>query len=179
MKSFQKIIVCAIVLLLSASLQSYGQTNSIHWMSITEAYQRSITDSVKKKVYIDVYTQWCGWCKRMDATTFEDPMVVGYINSRYYPVKLDAEIKDTIHLGDKTFVYKPELKANEIAVSLLNQKMSYPTTIFLDERFNMLSPVPGYQSTDQLIPILRYFGENTYKTVTWEDYEKQGYKQGN
>jgi thioredoxin-related protein len=170
-----KIFAYSFVLLLSTSFLSQGQDNAIHWMSITDAYKKSVTDSVKKKVFIDVYTAWCGWCKRMDASTFEDPMVVAYMNARYYPVKLDAEIKDTIVLGDKTFVYKPELRANEIAVALLNSKMSYPTSIYLDERFNMLSPVPGYQSTEQIIPVLRYFGENLYKTISWENYEKQGY----
>jgi thioredoxin-related protein len=149
--------------------------NVIHWMSITDAYKQSVQDSVKKKVYIDVYTQWCGWCKRMDASTFEDPSVIKYMNDHYYPVKLDAEVKDTIVLGDKVFVYKPEYRANEVAVALLNQKMSYPTSIYLDERFNMLTPVAGYQSTEQIVPVLRYFAEDIYKRVKWEDFEKQGY----
>lgn len=175
MKSLQKIII-VVVLLFMASNISYGQNNVIHWMKITDAYQKSLTDTVKKKVFIDIYTQWCGWCKRMDASTYEDPTVIDYINAHFYPVKLDAEIRDTINLGDKTYVYRTDFKANEVAVALLNQKMSYPTSIFLDEGFNMLSPLAGFQTTEQLFPVLRYFGENIYKTTNWEDYQNQGYR---
>lgn len=173
MKSFIKITIYSLALLLLASFKSYGQSEGIHWMSITDAYQHSISDSVKKKVFIDVYTHWCGWCKRMEASTFQDPGVIAYINARYYPVKLDAETRDTIHLGDKTFVYSPENKVNEVAAALLNNKMSYPTSIYLDERFNMLSPVAGYLTTEQIYPILHYYGENIYMSTTWEDYQKQ------
>src|SRR4051812_22903851 len=99
LKLLRRAFYCA--LLLAPSLCS-AQADAIHWMSITDAYHKSVSDTVKKKVFIDVYTQWCGWCKRMDASTFEDPSVVAYMNTHFYPVKLDAEVKDTIVLGDKT-----------------------------------------------------------------------------
>ena len=178
-RSSFKLFASSLTLLLFTAFTGCAQdkphAGGIRWMSITDAYRQSLRDTAKKKVFIDVYTQWCGWCKRMDATTFEDPVVITYMNEHYYPVKLDAEVKDTIVLGDKVFVYKPEYRANEVAVALLNQKMSYPTSILLDESFNMLAPVPGFQTTEQIVPVLRYFGENIYKTLTWENYEKQGY----
>src|SRR5204863_6975623 len=90
-----------------------GKEEKIHWMSFIDAFKHSMTDSVKKKVFIDVYTEWCGWCKRMDKTSFEDPKVIDYMNTYFYPVKLDAETKDTIRIGDRTFVYRSEYKANE------------------------------------------------------------------
>lgn len=73
----------------------------IKWMSMEEAYNASKV--VNKPLFIDVYTSWCGWCKRMDQTTFKDPVVAGYINSFFHPVKFNAETNDTINFLEKTY----------------------------------------------------------------------------
>ena len=95
------------------------------------------------------------------------------MNDKFIAVKLDAETHDTIHFRGNNFIYKPENKSNELASSLMNNQMSYPTFIFLDEKFNLLSPLPGYQTPEQLMSVLKYFGEDIYKTKKWEDYQKQ------
>jgi thioredoxin-related protein len=143
----------------------------INWMSFEQA--AALNKKQPKKIFIDVYTGWCGWCKRMDATTFQNPVIIEYINKEYYAVKLDAETPDSIHFQDKVFVYKPENKANELAVSLLGGKMGYPTSVYLDEKFGMLSPVSGYMDAATLEVVLKYFGGNAYKKdIKFEDYKK-------
>ena len=144
--------------------------SAITWMSFEDAVAQSKVEP--KKMFIDVYTHWCGWCKKMDASTFKDPAVVKYMSEKYYAVKLDAETKDTIHFFDKVFIYKPENKANEIALSLLNGQMSYPSFVFLDEKFSILSPLAGFQQVDQLMRVLVYFGDDIYTTKKWDDYAK-------
>src|SRR2546427_212217 len=94
----------------------------------------------------------------------------------FYAVKLDAEIRDTIRYKDKVYSYVPQYKANLIALELLNGQMSYPTSVYLDEDFNMLTPAPGYQTPEQLLPQLRFFGENIYKNKKWEEYLQEGHK---
>jgi thioredoxin-related protein len=145
---------------------------SIHWMSFTDAVKLNEKD--QKKVFVDVYTKWCGWCKRMDASTYEDPSVVAYINKNFHAVKLDAETKDTILYKDKVFTFIPESRANLIALELLGGKMSYPTSVYLDENFNLLGPAPGYQTPEQLLPQLKYFAEDIYKNKKWDEYQKDG-----
>jgi thioredoxin-related protein len=149
----------------------FSQDSDIKWMSFEQAIEKNKTEP--KKMFIDVYTGWCGWCKRMDATTFRDPTVINYMNKYFHAVKLDAETKDTIHFQGHDFFYHPENRANEIAVSLLNQKMSYPTSVYLDENVAVLSPVPGYLTVDQIMIILKFYGDNIYKTKSWEDYSKE------
>ena len=140
----------------------------IHWLSFREALKKNAKHP--KKIFIDVYTSWCGWCKRMDAVTFRDPKIVEYINKKYYAVKFDAETKDTIRFKDHDYFYHPEYKSNELAASLMSNRMSYPTSLYLDETFTLLSPVPGYLTPDQIFPILSYFGEDIYRTKKWEVY---------
>jgi thioredoxin-related protein len=166
--------IAAALLLLFSSFISSGQDTSkagIEWISFEQAVAKSKANP--KKIFIDVYTNWCGWCRRMDASTFSDSLIVEYMNKNYYAVKLDAETKDTIHFQDTIFVYRPEYKANELAVSLLSQKMSYPTSIFLDDNFAMLSTVSGFQATQQMLPLLKFFGDNIYKTKSWDAYSKE------
>lgn len=144
--------------------------SKVKWYTFEEAVKLSQT--TPKKIFIDVYTDWCGWCKRMDRDTFTDSATAAYLNTYYYPVKLNAEQKDVINFAGKQFNYKTEYKANELAVSLLQGQMSFPSTVFLDEKFGMLTVVPGYQTPDGFKPILRYFGENHYLTKKWDEYQK-------
>lgn len=155
----------------SCSAQVEDKTAPIHWMGFEDALAKG--DPATKKIFIDTYTHWCGWCKKMDASTFRDSAIAKYMNDHFLAVKLDAETHDTIHFREHDFVFKPENKSNELASSLMNNQMSYPTFIFLDEQYNLLTPLAGYQTPEQLMSVLKYFGENIYKTKKWEDYQKE------
>ncbi len=151
-----------------------AQTESIHWMSFTEAMAKR--QMAPKKIFIDMYTDWCGWCKRMDANTFSHPEVIKYMNQHFYAVKFNTEKEGPIAVGDTTYKLNPQYGRNgthELAVELLQGKLSYPTFVFLDERFNLLSPLPGYQTPDQIEPVLRFFAEGIYLTTSWADYQKK------
>jgi thioredoxin-related protein len=148
----------------------------VTWLSWDEAYELSQTDENPKKIFVDVYTDWCGWCKKMDKDTFQNPEVAQYMKANFYMVKLDAEGKEDISFDGKTFKYVPSGRRgyHEFAAALLQGKMSYPTVVFLDEEFKMLSPVPGYQKVEPFLEIARYFGDNIYKEKDWKTYSQVG-----
>lgn len=149
-----------------------NEPDGIQWVSFEEAVK--LNEQHPKKIFIDIYTNWCGWCKKMDATTFKEAEVVKYINANYYPVKLNAETKDTIRFKDKEFKYVAEYKANELAISLLNGKMGYPSYVLMDEKYTLMTPpVQSYMEKKDLMPILTFFGDNIYKGKSWEEYDKE------
>ncbi|MCF0072377.1 DUF255 domain-containing protein [Dyadobacter sp. CY261] len=147
----------------------------IHWLTIEEAFVKIQTEP--RKVLIDVYTDWCGWCKVMDRETFKDKAVADYINKKYYAVKLDAEQKATIKLGDKQFKYLEQggRGINEIALALTNNQPSYPTTVFLDDHFNIIQPLPGYLKAKEFHQIITFFGEDYHKKQDFEGYKAKTY----
>lgn len=150
------------------------KTTKITWYSIEEAY--ALNAKEPKKIFIDVYTNWCGWCKRMDATTFIDPAVVQYINENYYAVKLNAETSKEITLGDQKFVNPNpggKRSTHQLAASLLGGQMSYPSYVFLNEKTEKLTVVKGYLKVPDFQPIIHFFGSNAYLTEEWEEYQKK------
>ena len=150
------------------------QAQDIEWISWQEAVELAQAEGNSKKVFVDVYTDWCGWCKVMDKKTFQNPEVAAYMQEHYYMVKLDAEGKEPIEYDGNTFKYVPSGRRgyHELAAALLQNRMSYPTTVFLDENLKMLSPVPGFQKPEPFLKIARYFGDDIYKTQDWKAYDK-------
>lgn len=167
-KKTQILLLSILYITISSSFKIISVENTLTWISFEQAVE--LQKKEPRKILIDVYTDWCGWCKKMDKYTYTDQSVINNLNTKYYLVKFNAEQKEDIQFKDKVFKFKAEYKAHELAVSLLNGQMSYPSTVFLDEDMNMLTTVPGYLTPKEINPILVYFGDNIYKTKNWKEY---------
>lgn len=153
------------------SVQSQNST-TVNWISFEEAVKKNETNP--KKFLIDVYTDWCGWCKKLDATTFKNQTIAAYINEYFWAVKLDAEYPDTIKLGSQIFVNEnPNARrsAHQLAIALLNGKMTYPSIVYLDENLELLQAIPGYYDASGIEPILTFFGDDIYKRQSFDDFK--------
>lgn len=144
----------------------------VKWLTLKEAQEKNKT--VAKPFIIDIYTDWCGWCKHMMRTTYSNPGIAEYINTHFYAVKFDAETKDTIEYNGK--VYKPlssqPKTPHELAVKFLGEKLSYPSTIFVTNNYayNLLSQ--GYLDEKQLEPLLVFMVENVWQNSSFDEFSK-------
>ncbi len=157
----------------SSSPASKPEETKIQWHTFKEAVELSKKE--KKKIFIDIYTQWCGWCKVLERNTFSNSVIAKYLSENFYCVKLDAEMKDTIVFNNYTFVNQNPTtprSVHQLASSLLNNKMGYPSMVFLDENFNMLYVLQSYLAPDKLEPYLKFAGSNAYQNTKWDDYQK-------
>ena len=142
---------------------------SIHWMSLEEAQEQMKV--IPKKVYIDIYTEWCGWCKVMEKKTFTNSQVIEYMNEHFYAVRLNAETADSLVFKNKKYGRLDGRNTNELAAEFMQNKLSYPTSIFFDEKFTNPQPVPGYLDVPTIEMILKYIGSNLHKQVPFDKYK--------
>ena len=143
----------------------------VKWYTIEEAF--TLTKKEPRKILIDVYTDWCSWCKVMDSKTFSNELIADYLNSNFYPVKFNAEQKADVILNGKTykFITSGSRGYHELAAQLLNGKLGYPSVVFLDEKTNMIQPVQGYIQAKEFDSIVKFIGEDYYKSKKWEDFQ--------
>ncbi|PPK86653.1 thioredoxin-related protein [Neolewinella xylanilytica] len=161
-----KTILPILLLLLSGTLSA-----QIEWISWEEAIERSKTEP--RQLLVDVYTDWCGWCKRMDKTSFQDKAVVAYIKEHFYAVKLDAEQRETITYDGHQFDYDESVGrrgVHQLAVALLDGRMSYPSIVYLDAEQKRISISPGFKPAENLLREIQYIGGGHYTTTSFEDY---------
>ncbi len=148
-----------------------GQSNTIKWRDWADLKTLSEEDKRGKKYLVDLYTEWCGWCKRMDKTTFRDPAVVDFINRNYIAIKFDAEHKGNIEFKSHVFRYQRSILRgyHELAMALV-EEMKFPTVVFLDENADLIQSIPGYQDAQSLLQIMYYFSENLHRSMPWPIY---------
>lgn len=163
-----------LVIFLAASVSVVAQQThegAVKWMTFEQAIEKSKTE--KRNIFIDVYTDWCGWCKVMDKNTFSEVQVAKILNEKFYPVKFDAEQTADVVFNGNTFKFVPSGNKgyHQLAAALMNNQMSYPTVVFLDEEFRMIQPLPGYQKPEEFHKIIQFIGEGHYKTVKWADWQ--------
>lgn len=166
----------------STSESTENASDAIQWMTFEEAVQKAKTDKNPKNIFIDFYTHWCGWCKVMDKQTFTDPNVIKLMNQYFYPVKFNAEGKEPVNFMDKEYVFVAEGRNgyHQLAAEIMQGKLSYPTFVFLNPQFQIITPISGFVKPEDFEPIVNFLGQNLYLGPNggdWENY-KTNYQRG-
>ena len=117
-----------------------------------------------KKVIVDIYTDWCGWCKKMDADVYGNSKIKKIMKKSFVLVKLDAESLKELTYDGKQY--------SEMDLAVLFEATGYPTTVFLDsdgkliefkyDKTNMKN-IPGYLEAADFVKLLKYIRDEKYK----------------
>jgi len=170
-----KNIVLFLMLLTLGSVHSQG----INWMTMNEALAAQKKNP--KKIFMDVYTTWCGPCKMLDKNTFSDKNVIEYLNKNFYSVKFNAEGTEEVTYKDFTYTnpnYQEDRKGRNSQHLFAHalKVNAYPNIVFFSENGDLIQGVPGYRTPPQLELFLKMILSDDYKKITtteaWEDYQK-------
>jgi thioredoxin-related protein len=170
MHKFNIITVLLIGLLFSCANSVSKKTASLKWMTLDEV--ELALQKEKRPILIDLYTDWCGWCKTMDKRTYSHPEVIAYLQTKFYPVKLNAETKATLSWNKKQYEYNSGYQTNDFAVYLTKGQLSYPTTVIIP--VNTLEPqaIPGFHPPQEFELMVKYFGEGAYGKIDFASFQK-------
>ena len=134
------------ILLFSLSITLYAQEKSeIKWHTFSEVI--SLIEAEPKMVLVNVYVDWCSWCKKMERETFTDKEVIDYINANFYPVKMNGE-----NTGEK---YKFRGKEyTDASMARVMQATSYPNFVVMDAAMENITLMPGYRNPESFLTSL-------------------------
>jgi thioredoxin-related protein len=132
----------------------------LKWYSYKEGVE--LAKKEKKLLLIDFYTDWCGWCKKMDKTVYTDQEVIELLNKYFIAVKLNPEKDDPVTYQGETYEAGQFARATGLK--------GYPATAFFTSEVEFIYLVPGYQNKDRFLGLLDYFSSGNYTKVGFEDY---------
>ena len=125
----------------------------------------------QRPILVDVYTDWCGWCKRMDRDVYSRSDVRDYLEKRFVTVRLNAESGAPAQYEGKS------LSSRALAARF--RISGYPTTVFLRSGGEHLVNVPGYVDADRFLLLLRYVGDGHLdRGVSFQDFVKKSSSSG-
>jgi thioredoxin-related protein len=170
--------VFIVVVLLLGTTTLFAQ--SINWVSMDEAL--ALQQKAPKKILIDMYTSWCGPCKMLDRNTFTNKDLIAFVNEHYYAVKFNAEGNEIVNFKDQKFTnpnYNPEKAKRRNSPHQFSRYLgvtAYPTMVFLGLDSELLAPIPGYQTAQQMELYLKLFKDDTYKEMNTQEAFNGYYK---
>jgi thioredoxin-related protein len=130
------------------------------WLS----FQQGLEESSKhnKKMLVDVYTDWCSWCKKMDKEVYTDEHVIELLKQHFVVVKLNAESSKQLTYNGQKFTEQEFARALGID--------GYPTTVFFQADAKPITRIPGFMEAGTFLNVLQYIGEDHYRTTSYQDF---------
>jgi thioredoxin-related protein len=145
--------VSLLFLAVMLNFSAFGQ-EQINWLKFEEAIAANAQNP--KMLLVDVYTNWCGWCKKMDMDTFTDPKVIAHISSNFYAVKINAE--DT----SRTFEFMGK-EYTEAQMAAAMRVSAYPNFVIIEPTLQNIAQLPGYRGPDAFLAGLTELIEKAFK----------------
>ena len=128
-------------------------------------FDEAVTSAARsgKPVLVDIYSPWCGWCRKMQEEVYGNTTLVEYVKEHFEYGRLNIDDGETQHNFREY-----ELTSQELGYALGAQ--GTPTTVFLEEDGKYITRLDGYWSLEPFGKALQYIGSGAYRSQLYEDY---------
>lgn len=126
----------------------FPSEETLKWYQWNEGYPLALKEN--KIILVDAYTDWCGWCKKMDRDTYANPEVIKKLNKHFIVIKFNPELRDSTYNIDGQ-IYS----ARDFYMQLSRgESTGFPTTYFIDAKKKSVFIDPGYRDAKTFLQIL-------------------------
>ncbi|MBI3510702.1 MAG: DUF255 domain-containing protein [Bacteroidetes bacterium] len=144
----KKIITLLVIIPLNIALHA----GDLNYFSGTWNESLKKAGAEKKYVMLDCYTDWCGWCKVMDRSTFKSDTTITEIDKNFVAIKREME-KD------------PE----GLMIAMKYHIQAFPTYLIFSPEGKLIYTIVGYRPTQQFVDELMK-AENPATQVNYPGY---------
>jgi thioredoxin-related protein len=144
-------------------------TNQIIWYRYDEGIK--LAAKTNKPIMINFTATWCGYCKKMNRTTFADKHVIDVLNNGFVGIKVDGDSQRELDVNGYKITERNLTRA-EYGVG------SYPTYWFLKANTERIGKQAGYMETEPFLDILYYVKDALYDKMKYNEYLKNGGHKG-
>jgi len=145
-------------------------TNQIIWHNYDEGLKLAV--KTERPIMVNFTTTWCGYCKKMNRTTFIDSEIVNILNNDFVSIKVDGDSQTELNI-DGYKITERNLTRSEYGVR------GYPTYWFLKSNAERIGPISGYKAADPFLDVLYYVRDEVYDKMKFDEYMKNGGRKGN
>ena len=160
-------VLCVCILLLT-SFHSPGKKKDLwqDWNAIQQLMQQE-----RKPILIDIYANWCIYCKKMDAKTYRNDSVYSYMKEHFYRFKFNGESKDTLVWRDKKFGFDQQYKVHQFVEYVTQGAVVFPTTVVIPPDGQPFA-LGGELSVKEMEMLLKYFN-GAYPKQSFQRFSKE------
>lgn len=123
-----------------------------------------LAKSQNKVILVDVFTDWCEWCKKLDENVYPDSAVKLEMGKYFAATKLNAESSSMRSFKGKDL--------SEQQIASIWHVASYPTILFLSPDEEVITKIDGYTDPKEFAMILRFVGTGGYKNSDYDTWKK-------
>ena len=171
-RALLSVAIASVLVAPSVSAQQGPALPSVKWIDLESAVKTAKAQG--KPVFVKVYADWCGYCHKMDATTFRDPSIVTKLNTQFVPAKLNGESSKKITLG------KDAMSEGQWAMK--QGVEGFPALVVLDHKGRTIVLYPGFMTAPQAASLLGDVGtfikaggiDKQGNFLEWADKRTQG-----
>ena len=145
------------------ALNDKEKKEEIQWLSFDKGLE--LAKKQKKMLVVDIYTDWCHWCKVMEKDTYGNKRVIDFAKSNAVMAKLNAESTEKFKFKDAFYTGRE--------LSMMLGVEGFPTTAFMTSDGELITKISGFIPPDKFNMIMKYLAGNWYEKMEFNEFVKK------